>query len=140
VKAGSGAERVVAVPVAVLVELVELVCVGVVWVLAVVLCVAVELVGVSGALDTVTVFVPPPHAASSSAAPASSAATLARSAFDLVLEPVPCILRMVFATRLGPPRLVGRFAGDNTAASRKLRHRRIIAAARPPLIIIISDC
>jgi hypothetical protein len=104
VNAGSGAERVVDVPVVVPVEvLVELVCVGVLWVVP---GVAVELVGVSGALETVTVFVPPPHAASSVAAPASSAATLARSAFDLVLEPVPCILRMVFATRLGPPRLV----------------------------------
>jgi hypothetical protein len=75
-----------------------------------VLGVAVELVGVNGALETVTVFVPPPHATSSAAALASSAATLARSAFDLVLEPVRCILRMVFATRLGPPRLVGHFA------------------------------
>jgi hypothetical protein len=125
VKAGSGAERVVVVPVAVFVELV---CAGVVWVLAVVLCVAVELVGVSGALDTVTVFVPPPHAASSGIALASSAATLARSAFNPVFEPVPCILRILFATRLGPPRLMGASPGDNTAASRKLRHRRIIAA------------
>jgi hypothetical protein len=131
VNAGSGAERVVVVPVAVLVGvLAELVCVCVLWV---VLGVAVELVGVSGALETVTVFVPPPHAASSAAALASSATTLARSAFDLVLQPVRCILRMVFATRLGPPRLVGASPGDNTAASRKLRHRRIIAAGRPPL-------
>jgi len=74
-----------------------------------VLGVAVELVGVSGALETVTVFVLPPQAASSAAALASSTATLARSVFALV--PVLCILRMVFATRLGPPRLVGGFAG-----------------------------
>jgi hypothetical protein len=73
-----------------------------------VLGVAVELVGVSGALETVTVFVPPPQAASSAAALASSTATLARSAFDLV--PVLCILRIVFAARPGPPCLVGRVA------------------------------
>jgi hypothetical protein len=132
VNAGSGAERVVDVPVVPVEVLVELVCVGVVCVLSVVLGVAVELVGISGALETVTVFVPPPHAANSAAAPVSSAATLARSAVDLVLEPVRCILRMVFATRLGPPRWFGASPGDNTAAARKLRHRRIIAAERPP--------
>jgi hypothetical protein len=141
VKAGSGAERVVVV---VPVEVpVVLVCVGVVWVLVGVVldCVLGVVTGVSGALETVTVFVPTPHAPSSPTALASIAATLTRSALDLLLGPVPRILSMVFAARSGPPRLVGRAcSGDasqpRAGCSRVADHRGRTAAIR----IIISDC
>jgi hypothetical protein len=102
--------------------------------------VGVELVGVSGALETVTVVVPPPQAASSAAALASSTATLARSGFDLVLGPASRILRVVFVTRSGLPRWFAASPMTTPQPRTSCAIGRIIAAARPPFRIIISDC
>jgi hypothetical protein len=94
VNAGSGAERVVAAPVPPLV----VVGAGVVGVVAeeVVFGFVLVCVGVSGALETVTVFVPEPHAASSAAQPTPSAVAIAE-------DRVRVIVLMVFAANVPDP-------------------------------------